>query len=71
MRLPSLRYPWEGAAEEARARQWEARYDAGCARFATCSLLAVVGSQWVHRDVEAIVRVHDEISRAESSLPFA
>lgn len=71
MRMPPARWPFEGAAEEARARQWEAKYDAACARFATCALLKTVGSQWVHRDVEAIVRVHDELSRAESGLPLA
>lgn len=71
MRMPPARWPFEGAAEEARARQWETKYDAACAKFATCALLSTVGNQWVHRDVEAIVRVHDELSRAESGLPLA
>lgn len=44
-RMPPARRPFEGAAEEARARQWEAKYDAACAQFATCALLTVVGNQ--------------------------
>ncbi len=70
-RMPPARWPFEGAAEEARARQWETKYDAACAKFATCALLSTVGSQWVHHDVQPIVRLHDELSRAESGLPLA
>ncbi len=64
-------YPWPQAGDEARARRWEARYDGARAAYATCALLSVVGSQSVHRDVEPVLRLHDELTRAESGLPLA
>lgn len=68
---PPGRWPWEGAEVEARARAWQARYDATCARFATCSSPDLLGNQWVHGDIEPIVRLHDELTRAGSGLPLA
>lgn len=68
---PSARWPYEGAEAEARARAWQARYDAACARFATCSPPELLGNQWVHGDLEPIVRLHDELTRTASGLPLA
>lgn len=64
-------WPWADAKSEASFKQWEGRYQKACAEQATCALVSVLGNPQIHPDVQAVVSVHDEATRATSKLPLA
>jgi hypothetical protein len=68
---PDGRFPWESAAEEEQMRSWTAKYMEACQSWSSCSLLEVCGSRQVHPALVPLVKLHDERSGAESSLPLA
>ncbi|MBW3569921.1 MAG: hypothetical protein KY467_02330 [Gemmatimonadetes bacterium] len=68
---PPVGFPYEGAAEEAEMRQWEARYDAASRTRATCQFVEEMGSGAEHPDVAPLRALHDEHTRATSGLPLA
>ncbi|HEV7923838.1 MAG TPA: hypothetical protein VGR14_00675 [Verrucomicrobiae bacterium] len=68
---PPGRWPWPDAKAEARYKDWEARYQKACMDFATCELAATPGSQQVDPTVQLIVKIHDEMTLAESKLDLA
>lgn len=68
---PPHRFPFESAAEEREVTDWVRRYDAASQGHATCHFVEALGSPTVHPEVEPIVRMHDEHTRATSNLPLA
>ncbi len=46
-------------------------YEAGIEAWATCSLMESVGSGRIHPEADSIIRLHDQMTRAESDLPLA
>jgi hypothetical protein len=68
---PPVRFPYEGAADEAEMRQWEARYDAASRTRATCRFVEEIGNGAEHPDVAPLRELHDEHTRATSGLPLA
>lgn len=68
---PPHRFPFESAAEEGEVADWVRRYDAASQGHATCRFVEVVGSGVVHPEIEPLVRLHDEHTRATSGLPLA
>lgn len=68
---PPGRWPWPDAKAEARYKDWEARYQKASKGHATCELIAAPGSQQVDPAVQLIVKVHDEMTFAESKLDLA
>jgi len=68
---PPVTFPYEGPAEEAQMRQWEARYDAASRGRATCRFMEEMGTGAEHPDVAALRALHDEQTRATSGLPLA
>lgn len=68
---PPVSFPYEGAAEEAQMRAWEARYDAASRTRATCRFVEEIGSGAEHPDVAPLRELHDEHTRATSGLPLA
>ena len=68
---PPVGFPYEGPAEEAQMRQWEARYDAASRTRATCRFMEEMGTGAEHPDVAALRALHDEHTRATSGLPLA
>ncbi len=52
-------------------KQWVAAYEARAAGFAACRFVKRLGGTAVHPEAEAVRRLHDEISRAESGLKTA
>jgi len=56
---------------EARFREWEARYTAAAARYATCQFLTSLGDSGVHPAFEELVAYHDRECKATSTLPLA
>lgn len=68
---PPSRWPWPDAKAESRFQQWEKKYLAACDAFATCDLIATFGSTHIHAEIQPIVQVHDEATRADSKLSLA
>ncbi len=69
--VPPCRWPWASEKEEARFKQWEVEYQSVADDYATCELIRKVGNSDVHADVQLILGLHDETTRAESKLELA
>jgi len=65
------RWPWLEPKEEARFKQWETRYQSRAANFATCELIRKPDGGSVHPDVQLVLNLHDETTRAESKMALA
>lgn len=65
------RWPWLDARREKQFREWEAEYQSCSAEWATCEFLRHIGNPTVHPEVQAIVTIHDEPTRAESKVQLA
>ena len=68
---PPVRWPFENEKAVNRFNQWQSKYDQLAAQFATCQLISKTGNADVHPDVQLILGVHDETTRAESKLELA
>lgn len=68
---PPEAYPRESADAEARHAAWLAEYEAASAGRATCHFVEALGPGRVHDAVRPILAIHDEATRADSSLPLA
>ena len=68
---PPSRFPHESAEREEAFRRWLERYEALSVRFATCAHVSTVGVEGVHGEVEPILRLHDEATRAASGRALA
>ncbi|HEU4323820.1 MAG TPA: hypothetical protein VFS21_11790, partial [Roseiflexaceae bacterium] len=71
MENPPARFPYEDAGEEAAMRAWESRYEAASQGRATCRFVEEMGSGTEHPDITPLRSMHDERTRATSSLPLA
>src|SRR6266704_6027234 len=65
---PPSRWPWPDAKAETRFNQWEARYLKACGERATCELLATMGNPRIGPDIQLVISIHDEATRAKSKL---
>jgi hypothetical protein len=65
------RWPWLNAKAEARFRKWEESYRSESEPWATCELIRQLGTAGTHPEVQPIVAVHDEATRAGSKLQLA
>jgi hypothetical protein len=52
-------------------QEWNEAYETAASEFAACEFVESVGSGVVHAQIAAVVRLHDEMSRANSGLPIA
>jgi hypothetical protein len=68
--VPPVKFPFETPGEQARFQEWERKYTAATAGFATCRYLASFGNSPVAADFEDLVRYHDEETRAARNLPL-
>ncbi|HMP82840.1 MAG TPA: hypothetical protein PKA41_09085 [Verrucomicrobiota bacterium] len=71
MDKPRGRWPWANEKTEARFRKWESEYAATSQRFATCNLIGHFGRTEIAPDLQPLVELHDQATRAESKLPLA
>jgi hypothetical protein len=68
---PPARWPFENEKAEKRFQKWQADYDRLAASFATCELIRETGNTTLHPDVQLILGLHDESTRAQSKLALA
>jgi hypothetical protein len=52
-------------------QEWIAAYEAASAGFAACEFIDTVGSGVIHPGLAAVIKLHDDLSRATSGLPIA
>jgi hypothetical protein len=71
LKNPPGRYPWEGAADEQQTRAWEQKYGQVAAGYAACRLIAQVGPGSVHSEVDAVLRLHDQMACNGDQLKLA
>jgi len=69
--VPPVDFPYETFQDEARFREWEARYKATSAGYATCLYLATLGGVRITPEFEDLVYEHDQEAKANSHLPLA
>lgn len=50
--------------------KWEAEYPTAFADWATCAFAREIGNGSVHPEVQPILKIHDETTKAETKLPF-
>jgi hypothetical protein len=68
---PVIDFPFPTPQAEARASEWQVRYEAAAAGYATCRFLETHGSVDVHSEVDPVLTFHDVATRADSGLPLA
>lgn len=71
LRDKPARWPWVDPGQERRFQKWEVKYQSCSVNWATCDFLKHLGNPTVHPDVQTILDLHDEPTRAESKLPLA
>jgi hypothetical protein len=69
--MPPVDFPYETPRDEARFREWEARYSAVSAGYATCRYLTTFGGVRITAEFEDLVYDHDQETKANSKLPLA
>lgn len=65
------RWPWLDTAQENRFRKWEVRYERASSDWATCDFVRHIGHPTIHPEVQTMLRLHDEPTRAGSHLRLA
>ncbi len=71
LRSKPERWPWLDAKQEKRFQKWEAQYQGCSANWATREFVRQIGNPTIHSEVQAILKLHDEPTRAESKLQLA
>jgi len=71
LRKKPARWPWLDAKQEKQFQKWEAEYQGCSANWATCEFIRHIGNRDVHPDVQSILKLHDNPTRAESKLQLA
>jgi len=69
--MPPVAFPYESPKEEARFREWDARYAATTARYATCQYVASFPGVRIEPAFQDLIDYHDQVSKATSQLPLA
>jgi len=67
---PPARFPYPAAMLN-QMQKWIAAYDNASAAYATCRYIKTIGNGTTNPTAQAVANLHDEISRAETSLPLA
>jgi len=64
-------WPWLEPRQEQRFQKWQAKYQSCQANWATCEFVKQIGNPEIHPEVQTILNLHDEPTRAQSKLPLA
>jgi len=70
-RLPPSGFPWQNQSAEARYREWVQRYEQGSAAYAVCQFVSQFGPAETHPDIQPVLTMHDEMTRAGEKRPLA
>lgn len=65
------RWPWLNPKAEQRFQKWQTEYQTESSNWATTELFRKIGAGDIHADVQAIIKIHDESTRAESKMNLA
>ncbi|MGA2175876.1 MAG: hypothetical protein ABSH38_12930 [Verrucomicrobiota bacterium] len=65
------RWPWLDPKAEQRFQKWEAQYQSFSFNWATCEFRSQIGNATVHPQVQSILKLHDDTTRAGSKLQLA
>lgn len=68
---PPARWPFADANREKQFKKWQVKYEQTCLKWATCRLIRTIRCRNIHPDVQLVLSLHDELTRAESDLPLA
>jgi hypothetical protein len=68
---PPNRFPWEMPEHEQTYREWQASYEKQCEASATCRFVEQIGTHAALVELEPLVALHDEVTRANSDLKLA
>ena len=71
IRTKPQRWPWLDARAEKQFEKWEAHYQSFAFNWATCEFLSQIGNATVHPEVQAIVKLHDDATRAGTKSQLA
>lgn len=71
MPVPPGKYPRESHNHEIFLCSWLPQYDKLSANFSICRFIGEFGAKNMHREVEKIVMMHDELCKVNSALPLA
>jgi hypothetical protein len=64
-------WPVLDATKLAQRVEWVREYEERSARYASCRYVETVGSRQVHPRIQEVLRIHDDLSRAETRLEIA
>jgi len=65
------RWPWLDAKAESEFQKWQAQYQSSSSNWAACQFVSQIGNPAVHAEVQPIVKLHDDATRAASKLQLA
>lgn len=68
---PPVRWPFQEAGHEQGFKRWEADYLAAARNHATCRLLQTLGAGSIHPEIQPLIKLHDDLTRAQTDLPLA
>lgn len=68
---PEVKWPWDSLKIQAQFSQWLAEYNKLCESFATCRFERQYGAEAVHPEFVSLIALHDDKTRANSTLPLA
>jgi hypothetical protein len=68
---PPGNFPREDEQLQQKFEQWVREYDRAAGSKATCRFVETIGIETIHPDVAHIVQLHDERTRATTTLPLA
>ncbi len=68
---PPVTFPFEKPEDEAAFREWETKYSAAAALYATCRFVASYGSGGTQPGFEELIQYHDQETKAASGLALA
>jgi len=65
------RWPWLDAKAEQHFQKWEKQYQSFAFNWATCEFLCQIGNATVHPEVQSIIKLHDDATRAGTKSQLA
>jgi len=64
-------WPRETDEQQRRFEKWQSEYLARQSNYATCRFLGTMGPEAVHPEIEALVELHDRLTRCQDELELA